>query len=129
MNCKKCQRPVADDARFCPHCGAGLAGKGTAPASERIMNTALVVFILGTAALNILQTAIAPLTGGWGVAPGKYILPPLSILNTLLFILPAIAVRGWAMKTVCIAAAAISIAVSIGSIVHAMVTVSQLAGS
>lgn len=34
MNCPKCQKPVPDNAQFCPHCGsAGTSPGGSSPAS------------------------------------------------------------------------------------------------
>lgn len=53
MNCMSCGRPVANDARFCPHCGHGIPGlDGTPrqqmerPPTKSGMSPALIVVLV-----------------------------------------------------------------------------------
>lgn len=99
MFCSQCGKPVEDQARFCPHCGASLmnepeaAKKGSLWMAITALTFSIITFILLLAALVDLSDAMALAENPFFAAMGQAKLKEEAMnmaVGGLVFLLPGI---------------------------------------
>ncbi|MDR2972373.1 MAG: zinc ribbon domain-containing protein [Bacteroidales bacterium] len=115
MYCKKCQTQNEESAQFCSSCGARLDSVQQNAKSENLVSsTLLLVYVLITFFVTVVTTVFYKV---WPIQywefPWRYFIGSIWIVNNLIFILPALAIKKIPMKIIGIIFASIVIIIRI----------------
>ena len=101
MNCLKCQTQNEVNAQFCKNCGTNLHYAVYAPkANNKTADILLVVFVGIGFFCGIMNFLINRFVDNWYESPIKYVQGFFWILQNLILILPALAIRNKILKIV-----------------------------
>jgi hypothetical protein len=100
MYCPKCQSLNEENVQFCRICGSNLHYQQVENQSNDVSSTLLVVFIAIAFVCQIAQFAIQSLVPNWYSSPIKHVLGCLWIVNSISWILPALAIKNKVLKIV-----------------------------
>ena len=112
MYCLKCQAQNEESAHFCTNCGENLWYKHDVKSGNDISSTLLIIFVIIVFISNIIQSAIQ-LIPDWYSSPVKYVAGCFWILQSISFLLPALAIKDNTMKIIGIILASLSIVYSL----------------
>ena len=100
MYCLKCQTQNEETNNFCKNCGANLWHIHNDKSGNDISDTFLIIFIIIAFISQITLNVMQYILPDWYSSPVKYIIGSIWILQSISFILPALAIKNNTFKTI-----------------------------
>ena len=98
MICPKCNHEIEDGAMFCRHCGSSMN-----PVPEKESNTSsvlILVWIIAVCVFSVITTLYTKFVDDWYKGSSKMVYIGIQIINNIVMILPAFAIRNKTLKII-----------------------------